>query len=82
MFGNFPPDIYTPSADDLLVQSDVQAAWTSFAHGGAPETTPAWPAYGPGEPAFAIVDQPISIASEIAGGRCAELTALGLIPTP
>jgi len=83
VFGNFEPLArYTPVAVDFEVSDVMQAAWTGFGREGVPATDPAWPAYDPAAPEIAIFDTDFSIATEIREGRCAELEALGLIPTP
>lgn len=79
VFGNWP-DAYTPAPEDLVVEADMQGAWTSFATGGTPVLSPAWPAFAEAAPSFAIFDAPASIATEIRGGRCEELRRLGVVP--
>ena len=50
VFGNFRPGVYSlvyagpPTASDLALGNEVRAAWTRFAHTGAP----GWPEYRPG----------------------------------
>ncbi len=79
VFGNFP-DRYTPVAADLAVSADMQRAWTTFAATGTPALAPAWPPYDSAAPRFAVFDDPASIATDIRGGRCAELRRLGILP--
>ena len=56
LFGNFDAIVtangpYQPNATDLAVSAAIQADWTSFARGGAPAGTPAWPRYDATDPA-------------------------------
>ncbi len=38
-----------PDVGDSLLSADLQEAWTSYARSGAPNATPAWPAFDPGD---------------------------------
>ncbi len=85
VFGH--PDIapsYVPNDDDWALVETMQRAWIGYATDGVPVFEPGpLPAYDPAAPSFAIFDEPPALAAEIAGGRCAELAALGLgIPPP
>jgi para-nitrobenzyl esterase len=78
VFDNYDPR-YTPTDADLRVRDAMQGAWTSFAHDGAPTTTPAWPAAAPTSTEVFLFGDPPSVATEIRGGRCAELERLGIV---
>lgn len=63
LFGNFDAIVtmagpYQPTATDLAVSAAVQADWTSFARGGAPTGTPAWPRYDATDPARVFTATP------------------------
>ncbi|HEX4451025.1 MAG TPA: carboxylesterase family protein [Kofleriaceae bacterium] len=57
VFGNFGAitgangNPYQPTTTDLAVSAATQADWVSFASGGAPTGTPAWPLYTSADPA-------------------------------
>ena len=79
VFGNLPA-LYQPTAGDLAVTADIQRAWTSFARDGVPSLAPSWPRYDPAAPHFAVLDAPVTVATEIRGGRCARLRSAGIVP--
>ena len=79
VFGNFETLArYTPVAVDFTVSENVQGAWTTFATSGTPVTEPAWPAFDAASPGILVIDEPMTVATEIREGRCAELRALGV----
>ncbi len=79
VFGNVPAG-YTPTSAELALRDAMQAAWTSFARGEEPRTSPAWPAYDAADPAILVFDDPVSVTAEIREGRCAALHELGIVP--
>lgn len=79
LFGNWF-EAFPPNERDLAVSETMQQGWTSFAHDGAPEFTPEWPAYNPTDPAFAVIDDPPSVTDELRAGRCESYRELGLVP--
>jgi para-nitrobenzyl esterase len=79
VFGGFLGFGLTPTPEDLGLAAGLQQAWSSFARGGAPLTSPAWPAYEAATPSIQLLDVPLSSASEIRDGRCAGLASLGLV---
>jgi para-nitrobenzyl esterase len=76
VFGNYP-ESYTPSAEDLVIRDLMQSRWGSFARGEAP-----WAAYERDAPQIFLIDEPSDTVDEIVAGRCADLQAVGAIPTP
>jgi len=79
VFGNFPA-LYPQTDGDRAVTADMQRAWTSFARDGVPSVSPPWPRYDPAAPRFAVLDAPMTVATEIRGGRCATLRSAGIVP--
>jgi para-nitrobenzyl esterase len=79
VFGNYP-DACRARGEDIALEAAIQGAWTSFAHAGAPETVPPWPAYDPASASIAVLAQPITMTEEIRDGRCAALRAAALVP--
>ncbi|MCB9597053.1 MAG: carboxylesterase family protein [Sandaracinaceae bacterium] len=75
LFGNYP-GTYAPNAGDLALGATMQAAWTTFARAGAPETTPPWSVYASATPSVLLLDEPVTEATEIRSGRCAALAAI------
>ncbi|HSK01111.1 MAG TPA: carboxylesterase family protein [Kofleriaceae bacterium] len=60
---------YQPTATDLALSAAIQGYWTRFARGGDPGGAPAWPAYGPSDPAL-VLDAAISTATAIRQADC------------
>jgi para-nitrobenzyl esterase len=60
---------YQPTPTDLALSSAMQGYWTRFARGGDPGGTPAWPAYGAGDPAL-VLDAAVSTATAIREADC------------
>lgn len=80
IFGNFSDLSMVPLSADLELAETMQQAWSSFAHEGHPALSSEWPAFAEGTGEFAVLNEPPSIEGieEFRGGRCAELSALGL----
>ncbi len=80
-----------PDIGDTLLSAEMQEAWTSYARTGAPNATPAWPAFDPGDggaatqgsalvwnlsPANVVTNSVVQASAlEFRDGRCAELEA-------
>jgi para-nitrobenzyl esterase len=60
---------YTPTAADLALSAAIQGYWTAFARNGEPAGSPAWPAYGAGDPTL-VLDAPIAAMSGIRTADC------------
>ena len=60
---------YQPTATDLALSSAIQGYWTRFARGGDPGGAPAWPVYGPTDPAL-VFDAALSTAAAIRQADC------------
>ncbi len=80
VFGNLTTTSYVPGDTDYRLSASMQTAWTRFAQGHDPRTTPTWPAYDPADPKIAVFDDPMTVASQIRAGRCATLHSLGFVP--
>ncbi|MFW2387459.1 MAG: carboxylesterase/lipase family protein [Polyangiales bacterium] len=78
LFGNY--FIYTPDAEELALGTALRTAWTSFAHDGVPELSPAWPTYERGTRSISVFDVPTGSADSWRDGRCEALRELGLTP--
>ncbi len=82
-----------PDPGDTLLSDAVQEAWTSYARTGAPNATPAWPAFAPAPSGFAadgsafvwdvtpnpgnLLANSVALAGSLRDGRCAELELVG-----
>lgn len=60
---------YTPTANDLAVQAQVQGYWTRFARTGDPAGTPPWPLYDPTDPTL-VFDTATSTTTGIRTANC------------
>ncbi|CDF41418.1 unnamed protein product [Chondrus crispus] len=80
VFSSFDEIPLVTTPPDRRVEQTMQRAWGSFAHTGTPDLAETWPAYSATSPAFAILDDPVDIVTEIRGGRCDDLRRLGLVP--
>jgi len=76
VFGNY--GAYRPNAAERELEAMIQTAWTSFAHDGAPSTSPEWSAHRRGAAHVAVLDEPLEMTGTWRGDRCPELRALGL----
>ncbi|MBI4952657.1 MAG: carboxylesterase family protein [Myxococcales bacterium] len=78
----FWPFAFELGEDDALVTKAMRAAWGSFARRGAPDVTPAWPAFRKDAPSVYRIDVRPAVVADPSEGRCASLRAAGVVPTP
>jgi para-nitrobenzyl esterase len=79
VFGTFGALALIPLASDHAVSAYLQTAWGQFAWTGAPGFEQGFTPYTVDAPSFALIDDPVTMVSEIRDGRCAALHALGLV---
>jgi len=81
VFGTFDSMRIAPDDDDQALHTFMRQAWTSFAHHGAPQTQPEWPAFSSSSPHVMRLRLPTKASTTaVRGGRCAALSELGLVP--
>ncbi|MEM9461347.1 MAG: carboxylesterase family protein [Myxococcota bacterium] len=78
VFGNLDalPFDTEPTEDDEVVSALLRDAWGHFAREGTPG--PSWPAWNEGQVAIELTTTPSEI-TDVDQGRCAQLSALGVI---
>jgi para-nitrobenzyl esterase len=79
VFSTFDTMAQVPTDADRQLSVHIQKAWSSFAHGGVPETDPTWERYRSETPFILILDEEIRGVEGIRNGRCEALQDMGLV---